>query len=167
MEPAIGGHVVGNASAVRRGIFSAPRAARSHCTISKRPHASWMRWRGAAVDLVLPGAGAPERTDEVRLQDEHFHAQLVALNGNPEMACMHAGITDKIRIIRRLDFTQRPRAPAGGSGITPALLAGMSTLWHGAAAPENPTQVMEKTLIMQPSCNKAPITLAHPLGPAA
>lgn len=28
------------------------------------------------------------------------------------MACMHVGITEKIRIIRRLDFTQRPRIVA-------------------------------------------------------
>ncbi|MEK6592519.1 MAG: GntR family transcriptional regulator [Pseudomonadota bacterium] len=41
--------------------------------------------------------------------DEQFHAGLVAAAGNPEMARIHHGITERIRIIRRLDFTQADR----------------------------------------------------------
>jgi DNA-binding GntR family transcriptional regulator len=37
--------------------------------------------------------------------DEDFHAGLVAAAGNPEMLRVHAEVTDRIRIIRRLDFT--------------------------------------------------------------
>jgi DNA-binding GntR family transcriptional regulator len=41
--------------------------------------------------------------------DEQFHAGLVAAAGNPETARIHAEITGRIRIIRRLDFTQDTR----------------------------------------------------------
>ena len=41
--------------------------------------------------------------------DEAFHAQLVAAAGNREMSRMHREITERIRIIRRLDFTQSQR----------------------------------------------------------
>ena len=41
--------------------------------------------------------------------DEQFHAGLVAAAGNPEMTRIHEEITGRIRIIRRLDFTQPDR----------------------------------------------------------
>jgi len=41
--------------------------------------------------------------------DEAFHATLVAAAGNPELARMHADVTERIRIVRRLDFTQPER----------------------------------------------------------
>ena len=41
--------------------------------------------------------------------DEQFHAGLVAATGNPETARIHQEITGRIRIIRRLDFTQPDR----------------------------------------------------------
>jgi len=41
--------------------------------------------------------------------DEEFHARLVAAAGNPEMARMHEAITERIRIVRRLDFTHPER----------------------------------------------------------
>ncbi|MBC7210890.1 MAG: FCD domain-containing protein [Pseudomonas sp.] len=44
--------------------------------------------------------------------DEAFHCELVAATGNREMARIHREVTEKIRIIRRLDFTQRPRVEA-------------------------------------------------------
>ena len=34
---------------------------------------------------------------------------LVAAAGNPELARMHADVTERIRIVRRLDFTQAER----------------------------------------------------------
>lgn len=37
--------------------------------------------------------------------DEEFHAGLVRAAGNPEMLRVHSDVTDRIRIIRRLDFT--------------------------------------------------------------
>ncbi|MFZ4832356.1 GntR family transcriptional regulator [Rouxiella sp. Mn2063] len=44
--------------------------------------------------------------------DEAFHMALVAAAGNPEMARIHADLTEKIRIIRRLDFTKDARVNA-------------------------------------------------------
>lgn len=45
----------------------------------------------------------------VARQDELFHITLVELAGNPEMARVHADVTERIRIIRSLDFTQQER----------------------------------------------------------
>lgn len=44
--------------------------------------------------------------------DEAFHLSLVEATGNDEMLRVHHDITDRIRVIRRLDFTQRPRIEA-------------------------------------------------------
>jgi DNA-binding GntR family transcriptional regulator len=44
--------------------------------------------------------------------DEQFHAALVAATGNNEMARIHHDLTERIRIIRRLDFTQEARIDA-------------------------------------------------------
>ncbi|MBK5437393.1 GntR family transcriptional regulator [Pseudomonas sp. TH32] len=44
--------------------------------------------------------------------DEAFHCGLVQATGNAEMARMHYEITEKIRIIRRLDFTRQSRIAA-------------------------------------------------------
>lgn len=41
--------------------------------------------------------------------DEEFHARLVSSAGNPEMAKLYEGVIQRIRIIRRLDFTQGER----------------------------------------------------------
>jgi len=41
--------------------------------------------------------------------DERFHAALVGAAGNAHLARMHHDITERIRIIRRLDFTQPDR----------------------------------------------------------
>nr|WP_313402495.1 GntR family transcriptional regulator [Pseudomonas sp.] len=46
---------------------------------------------------------------EVSRLDERFHCQLVEAAGNREIARLHAEVSEKIRIIRRLDFTQGPR----------------------------------------------------------
>jgi DNA-binding GntR family transcriptional regulator len=46
---------------------------------------------------------------EVARIDEAFHEQLVVAAGNPELARVHADITERIRILRRLDFTQPER----------------------------------------------------------
>jgi DNA-binding GntR family transcriptional regulator len=59
----------------------------------------------------------PERdrltgTTEVAALDETFHATLVRAAGNAEMSRVHGEVTDGIRIVRRLDFTQAPRIAA-------------------------------------------------------
>jgi DNA-binding GntR family transcriptional regulator len=44
--------------------------------------------------------------------DEGFHASLVSAAGNAEMSRVHAELTDKLRILRRLDFTEEERIDA-------------------------------------------------------
>jgi len=44
--------------------------------------------------------------------DEAFHAELVAAAGNPELARVHWDVTERIRIVRRLDFTRGDRIEA-------------------------------------------------------
>lgn len=41
-----------------------------------------------------------------------FHATLVAATGNREAARMHHEVTERMRLIRRLDFTQERRVDA-------------------------------------------------------
>lgn len=41
--------------------------------------------------------------------DERFHMDLLATSGNLEMARIHGDITDRIRIVRRLEFTRNYR----------------------------------------------------------
>jgi DNA-binding GntR family transcriptional regulator len=50
-------------------------------------------------------------TDAVAVgkMDERFHEVLVAAAGNPEMARMYHDVTERIRIIRRLEFTMPER----------------------------------------------------------
>jgi DNA-binding GntR family transcriptional regulator len=53
-----------------------------------------------------------ERVNDAQIvcdMDEAFHQQLVIAAGNPEMARIHRDISERIRIIRRLDFTQHER----------------------------------------------------------
>lgn len=65
---------------------------------------------GALSQLWIVGVRAREQ-DPHKLagMDEAFHASLVAACGNPELARYHADITERIRIVRRLDFTQPER----------------------------------------------------------
>ena len=46
---------------------------------------------------------------EVAQLDEAFHSTLVAATGNPELTRLHSDITERIRIVRRLDFTYAER----------------------------------------------------------
>ncbi|GGI17087.1 GntR family transcriptional regulator [Oxalicibacterium faecigallinarum] len=62
-------------------------------------------WCGpASTHLGEPG--------KVAALDEAFHARLVAAIDNHEMVRMHQDVTERIRIIRRLDFTKAPRIDA-------------------------------------------------------
>jgi DNA-binding GntR family transcriptional regulator len=49
---------------------------------------------------------------EVGALDEQFHATLVRAAGNAEIARVHWDVTERIRIIRRLDFTRADRIEA-------------------------------------------------------
>lgn len=61
--------------------------------------------------LVTPGERIQD-AQTVSALDERFHNMLVEATGNQEMARMHQGITERIRIIRRLDFTKTSRVEA-------------------------------------------------------
>jgi DNA-binding GntR family transcriptional regulator len=64
-----------------------------------------------AIWLVPPAErlADPRR---VGLHDEQFHAALVRAAGNDEMARVHWDVTERIRIIRHLDFTRASRVEA-------------------------------------------------------
>ena len=59
-------------------------------------------WLVAVGDRLTDG-------QRVATLDERFHMQLVEACGNPELARVHGEVTERIRIIRRLDFTQAER----------------------------------------------------------
>lgn len=61
---------------------------------------------------LLPAAERLADAAEVGALDESFHALLVQGSGNREMARVHREITERIRIIRRLDFTKPARIDA-------------------------------------------------------
>ena len=82
-------------------------AARVLCEAEQRPLLSALN----AVWLV-PVAAREDDADRVRQLDEAFHGQLVQASGNSEMARVHGEITDRIRIVRRLDFTKPVRVEA-------------------------------------------------------
>lgn len=65
----------------------------------------------AAIWLV-PLAQRSSDTQQVSQWDEAFHCALVTAAGNAEMARVHRDVTDRIRIIRRLDFTKQARIDA-------------------------------------------------------
>lgn len=61
---------------------------------------------------MVPVAQYLEDPSVVAALDEAFHARLVAAVGNAEMVRIHQDVTERIRIIRRLDFTKEPRIAA-------------------------------------------------------
>ena len=78
--------------------------------------------RGGVVDSTLiealnviwlvPTAKRSANTAQVSQWDEAFHCALVQAAGNAEMARVHRDVTDRIRVIRRLDFTKQARIDA-------------------------------------------------------
>lgn len=58
---------------------------------------------------LVPAGGRSGDAVQVAQWDEEFHCTLVAAAGNPEMARLHREVTDRIRIVRRLDFTKEAR----------------------------------------------------------
>jgi DNA-binding GntR family transcriptional regulator len=61
---------------------------------------------------LVPAAERLQAGREVGARDEEFHATLVRAAGNDEMARVHWDVTERIRIIRRLDFTRPDRIEA-------------------------------------------------------
>lgn len=61
---------------------------------------------------MVPATERLSEAAEVGALDERFHALLVQGSGNREMARVHREITERIRIIRRLDFTKPARVDA-------------------------------------------------------
>jgi DNA-binding GntR family transcriptional regulator len=61
---------------------------------------------------LVPAAERLADARAVGALDEQFHATLVAATGNGEMARVHQELTERIRIVRRLDFTRADRIEA-------------------------------------------------------
>jgi DNA-binding GntR family transcriptional regulator len=61
---------------------------------------------------LVPVAERSADMAQVSTWDEEFHCSLVAAAGNTEMTRVHRDVTDRIRIIRRLDFTKQARIDA-------------------------------------------------------
>ena len=61
---------------------------------------------------LVPAAERLSDPKAVGALDEAFHATLVAAAGNAEIARVHQEVTDRIRIVRRLDFTRGARIEA-------------------------------------------------------
>ena len=61
---------------------------------------------------LLPPADWLTDAPQVGANDEQFHATLVRATGNAEMARVHWDVTERIRIVRRLDFTRVDRIAA-------------------------------------------------------
>lgn len=64
-----------------------------------------------AIWLVPPAERSSDMA-QVSQWDEAFHCSLVSAAGNAEMAKVHRDVTERIRIIRRLDFTKQARIDA-------------------------------------------------------
>jgi DNA-binding GntR family transcriptional regulator len=58
---------------------------------------------------LVPAARRSPDANAVAQWDEDFHCALVSAAGNTEMARVHFEVTERVRIIRRLDFTKQPR----------------------------------------------------------
>jgi DNA-binding GntR family transcriptional regulator len=61
---------------------------------------------------LVPAAERLADPKAVGALDEAFHGTLVAAAGNAEIARVHQEVTDRIRIVRRLDFTRGDRIEA-------------------------------------------------------
>jgi DNA-binding GntR family transcriptional regulator len=68
----------------------------------------------ASLDAVwrVPVSKRCKDPNMVARLDEQFHCGLVAASGNSEFARVHLEVTEKIRIVRRLDFTISARIAA-------------------------------------------------------
>ncbi|OZI66847.1 GntR family transcriptional regulator [Bordetella genomosp. 11] len=67
---------------------------------------------GLADIWLVPAEARSDDMAQVGIWDEAFHCTLVTAAGNAEITRVHREVTERIRIIRRLDFTKRPRVDA-------------------------------------------------------
>ncbi|HQT43849.1 MAG TPA: GntR family transcriptional regulator [Halothiobacillus sp.] len=70
---------------------------------------------GIAELITLWQVNEAERLTDgpaVFVQDEQFHSRLVAGTGNAELQRIHTSVTERIRIVRQLDFTESYRVEA-------------------------------------------------------
>lgn len=67
---------------------------------------------GLIARWLVPVAERSTDAALVSQWDEAFHCTLVEAAGNAEMARVHRDVTERIRIIRRLDFTKQARIDA-------------------------------------------------------
>lgn len=83
-------------------------AAQRLCALDNRPPAL------TGLDAIWGIDTARRETDSTTLWqlDEQFHAEIVAAAGNREMARIHRDVTERIRIVRRLDFVKPARVDA-------------------------------------------------------
>ena len=68
--------------------------------------------QAAGQDHLEPAAERLDDAAEVGRLDEAFHATLVRAAGNEEIARVHWDVTERIRFVRRLDFTRSDRIEA-------------------------------------------------------
>jgi DNA-binding GntR family transcriptional regulator len=61
---------------------------------------------------LVPEGQRESEAVQVAALDEQFHTELVAAAGNEEMTRIHHEVTEKIRIVRRLDFLKKNRIEA-------------------------------------------------------
>jgi len=61
---------------------------------------------------LLPQEQRESEAVRVAALDEQFHTNLVAAAGNEEISRIHTEVTEKIRIVRRLDFLKKNRVDA-------------------------------------------------------
>jgi DNA-binding GntR family transcriptional regulator len=74
------------------------------CDRAVRPNLEMLK-----LTWLAPASERATDPAEICTLDEGFHAALVEAAGNPEVARCHRDVTERIRIIRRLDFTQNYR----------------------------------------------------------
>jgi DNA-binding GntR family transcriptional regulator len=80
------------------------------CEVNKASQpVDWSVLDELAAIWLVPVAQRSTNARQVSQWDEEFHCALVAAAGNTEMARVHREVTDRIRIIRSLDFTQQAR----------------------------------------------------------
>ncbi|MBU3602756.1 GntR family transcriptional regulator [Polynucleobacter sp. AM-25C3] len=58
---------------------------------------------------LTPKSKRSFNTLDIGILDEQFHSSLVKASGNEEMLKTHSEITERIKIVRRLDFTKSDR----------------------------------------------------------
>lgn len=79
------------------------------CTRSRGPDPEL---DGLKAIWLVPAADRVADAAKVGALDEAFHATLVRAAGNAEAARVHSEVTERIRLIRRLDFTRPDRIAA-------------------------------------------------------